>query len=161
MRQVRERRRRLSKEAFDMTPVNKMRVRDSMVTKPVLFTRDMDLLDAVSVLVDRRISGAAVVDERGSLIGVLTERDFLKAALVAGYHGESGGCVGDCMSREVHAVNADDSLLDVATAFAETNYRGFPVIEDNRVVGYITRRHVLRAVLDAFGPRRTGFRRST
>ena len=161
MRQVREWSRRLPKEAFDMTSVSKMRVRDSMVSKPVLFTRDMDLLDAVSVLVYRRISGAPVVDERGSLIGVLTERDFLKAALVAGYHGESAGRVGDCMTREVQAVNADDSLLDVATAFSETNYRGFPVMEDNRVVGYITRRHVLRVVIYAFGPRRAGFRGST
>ena len=144
-----------------MTPVKEMRVRDFMVTKPVLFTPDMDLLDAESVLIDRRISGAPVVDERGNLVGVLTERDFLKAALIAGYHGESGGCVADYMTHEVQAVNADDSLLDVATAFAETNYRGFPVMDDNRVVGYITRRHVLRAVIDAFGPRRAGFRGST
>ncbi|RLB44032.1 MAG: CBS domain-containing protein, partial [Deltaproteobacteria bacterium] len=58
-----------------------------MVTKPVVFTRETGLLDAVRVLVDRHISGAPVVDERGNLVGVLTERDFLKAALVAGYHG--------------------------------------------------------------------------
>jgi CBS domain-containing protein len=58
-------------------------------------------------------------------------------------------------------VNADDSLLDVAMGFAETQYRGFPVVEDNRVVGYVTRRHVLRAVIDPFGPRRPGFRSST
>ena len=137
-----------------MTPVKEMRVRDFMVTKPVLFTPDMDLLDAVSVLIDRRISGAPVVDERGNLVGVLTERDFLKAALIAGYHGESGGCVADYMTHEVQAVNADDSLLDVAMGFVETKYRGFPVMEDNRVVGYVTRRQVLRAVIDTFGTSR-------
>ncbi len=137
-----------------MTPVKEMRVRDFMVTKPVLFTPDMDLLDAVSVLIDRRISGAPVVDERGNLVGVLTERDFLKAALIAGYHGESGGCVADYMTHEVQAVNADDSLLDVAMGFAETKHRGFPVMEDNRVVGYVTRRQVLRAVIDTFGTSR-------
>lgn len=137
-----------------MTPVKEMRVRDFMVTKPVLFTPDMDLLDAVSLLVNRRISAAPVVDDRGSLIGVLTEQDFLKAALVAGYHGESGGCVADYMTHEVQAVNADDSLLDVAMGFVETKYRGFPVMEDNRVVGYVTRRQVLRAVIDTFGTSR-------
>lgn len=129
-----------------------------MVTKPVVFTRDTDLLDAIRVLLDRRISGAPVVDERGNLIGVLTERDFLKAALVAGYHGESGGCVGDYMSSDVEAVNADDSLLDVAMRFIETKYRRYPVIEDNRVVGLVSRRDVLRAVIEAFGPRRSGVR---
>jgi CBS domain-containing protein len=60
----------------------------------------------------------------------------------------------------VEAVNADDSLLDVATRFIETKYRRYPVMEDNRVVGVVARRDVLRAVIDAFGPRRSGFRSS-
>lgn len=132
-----------------MKPLKKIRVRDIMLTKPVMFTSDKDLLDAVCVLVNRRISGAPVVDERGNLIGLLTERDFLRAALVAGYHGERGGCVGDHMSRDVEAVNADDSLLDVATRFIETKRRRYPVIEDNRVVGVVVRRDVLRTVIES------------
>jgi len=125
-----------------------------MINKPVVFTRDTDLLDAVRILVDRRISGAPVVDERGNLVGVISERDFLKAALVAGYHGERGGPVGEYMSSDVEAVNADDSLLDVAMRFVETKFRRYPVIEDNRVVGVVARRDVLRAVVDTFVPRR-------
>ena len=139
-----------------MNPVKEMRVRDIMVTKPVVFTSDTDLLDAVSTLVDRHITGAPVVDARGNLVGLLTERDFLRAALVAGYHGERGGCVGDYMSRDVEAVNADDSLLDVATRFVETKRRRYPVIEDNRVVGVVVRRDVLRAVIRAFDLRGSG-----
>ncbi len=139
-----------------MNPVKGMRVRDIMVTKPVVFTSDTDLLDAVSTLVDRHITGAPVVDARGNLVGLLTERDFLRAALVAGYHGERGGCVGDYMSRDVEAVNADDSLLDVATLFIETKRRRYPVIEDNRVVGVVVRRDVLRAVMRAFDLRGAG-----
>ncbi|MGB5368606.1 MAG: CBS domain-containing protein [Polyangiales bacterium] len=139
-----------------MNPVKGLRVRDIMVTKPVVFTSDTDLLDAVSTLVDRHITGAPVVDARGNLVGLLTERDFLRAALVAGYHGERGGCVGDYMSRDVEAVNADDSLLDVATRFIETKRRRYPVIEDNRVVGVVVRRDVLRAVMRAFDLRGAG-----
>jgi CBS domain-containing protein len=161
MRQVREQPNQMPEEACNMSPVKEVRVRDFMVSKPVVFTRDMDLLDAIRVLLDRRISGAPVVDRRGNLIGVLTERDFLRAALVAGYHGERGGCIGDYMSSDVQAVNADDSLLDVATRFVETKYRRYPVIEDNRVVGVVARRDVLRAIIDAFGRRRSGVRGST
>ncbi len=139
-----------------MNPAKDMRVSDIMVTKPVVFTSDTDLLDAVCTLVDRHITGAPVVDARGNLIGLLTERDFLRAALVAGYHGERGGCVGDYMSRDVEAVNADDSLLDVATRFIETKRRRYPVIKDNRVVGVVVRRDVLRAVIRAFDLRGPG-----
>jgi CBS domain-containing protein len=161
MRPVREQRIPMPEETCTMTPVKEIRARDFMVIKPVVFTRDTDLLDAVRILVDRRISGAPVVDGRGNLVGILTERDFLRAALVAGYHGESGGCVGDYMSSDVEAVNADDSLLDVATRFVETKHRRYPVMEDNRVVGLVTRQDVLRTVIDTFGPRRSGFRGST
>lgn len=133
-----------------MTPIKEMRVRDFMAKKPVVFTPDMELLDAVRILVDRGISGAPVVDERGNLVGVLTERDFLRATVVAGYHGERGGCVRDYMSSPVQAVNAGDSLLDVAARFVETKHRTFPVMEDNRVVGLVTRRDLLRVVIDAF-----------
>jgi CBS domain-containing protein len=150
----------MSEEACNMNPVKEVRVRDFMVTKPVVFTRDTDLLDAIRVLVDKRISGAPVVDERGNLVGVLTERDFLKAALVAGYHGERGGRIEEYMTTDVEAVNADDSLLDVAARFVETKFRRYPVIEDNRIVGVVGRRDVLRAVIDAFGRRRSGFRGS-
>ena len=132
-----------------MKPTQKSRVRDFMILKPVIFTPDMDLLEAARVLTDRQISGAPVVDEKGTLVGVLTERDFLKAALVAGYHDERGGRVRDYMSREVQAVSVDDTLLDVATRFVNSKHRRFPVMEDNRVVGLVTRRDVLKAVLDS------------
>lgn len=133
-----------------MTLQKELRVRDVMVRKPVVFTRGTDLLDAVRVLVDKHISGAPVVDEAGNLVGVLSERDFLEAALVAGYHGEHGGRVEDYMSSAVEAVNADDNLLDVAARFVESKYRRYPVIEDNRVVGVVARRDVLRAVVDSY-----------
>lgn len=133
-----------------MTPAKELRVRDVMVKKPVVFIVGTDLLDAVRILVDKRVSGAPVVDSHGNLVGVLSERDFLQAALVAGYHGERGGRVEDYMTSKVEAVNADDNLLDVATRFVETKYRRYPVIEDNRVVGVVARRDVLRAVVDSF-----------
>jgi CBS domain-containing protein len=80
MRPLPERAIGMSKEACGMNPIKEVRVRDFMMTKPIIFSSDTDLLDAIRVLVDRRISGAPVVDARGNLVGVLTERDFLKAA---------------------------------------------------------------------------------
>lgn len=132
-----------------MKPTSSSRVRDLMIPKPVVFAPDMNVLEAARILVDRRISGAPVVDEKGTLVGVLTERDFLKKALVAGYHDEGGGRVADCMTREVQVVSLDDTLLDVASLFVESKHRRFPVMEDNHVVGLVTRRDVLKAVLAA------------
>jgi CBS domain-containing protein len=135
-----------------------LRARDIMVAKPLVFKPDRPLLDAVRVLVDQRIPGAPVVDDHGNLVGVLTERAFLKQIVVAGYHGEAGGCVRDHMNEEVQTVDVDASLFDVAMLFIETAYRWFPVVDENRLVGVIARREVLRAIIDTFGRRRSGIR---
>ena len=135
-----------------------IRVRDIMVTKPLTFKPDCRLLDAVRVLVDQRLPGAPVVDGNGNLLGVLTESEFLQAVIVAGYHGESGGRVADHMNRHVQTIDVDASLFDVAMLFIATSFRWFPVVDENRLVGVVARREVLRAIIDSFGRRRSGIR---
>ena len=131
---------------------------DIMVKKPLVFKPDRPLLDAVRVLVDQRIPGAPVVDDQGNLVGVLTERAFLEAVVVAGYHGEAGGRVRDHMNEEIQTVSVDASLFDVAMLFVETAFRWFPVVDENRLVGVIARREVLRAIIDGFGRRHSSIR---
>ena len=45
----------------------------------------------IHLLIEKRISGAPVVDEHGNLLGMLSERDCVKVALGAGYYNEFGG----------------------------------------------------------------------
>ncbi|NNF17179.1 MAG: CBS domain-containing protein [Gammaproteobacteria bacterium] len=119
-----------------------------MVTSIVTFTPDMEVMDAIEELVRKEISGAPVVDERGNVVGILTERDCLATVLTAGFHGEAAGPVGEYMSQNVISVDAEASLMNIAERFAQTPHRRFPVISHNRLVGLISRRDVLRAVLD-------------
>lgn len=135
-----------------------LRARDIMVTKPLTFKPDRRLLDAVRALIDQRIPGAPVVDDHGNLVGVLTEDAFLEPVVVAGYHGEGGGRVADHMNDVVQTVHVDTSMFDVAMLFIETSFRWFPVVDENRLVGVIGRREVLRAIIDRFGRRRSGVR---
>jgi len=81
-----------------------IRVRDYMSGNVITFTPDMEILEAVHILVTNRISGAPVLDLRGNLIGMLSERDCIKVALNAAYHNEWGGRVEEFMSREVKTV---------------------------------------------------------
>ncbi|MEM7433604.1 MAG: CBS domain-containing protein [Myxococcota bacterium] len=134
-----------------MKAADTTRVRDFMIPRPVILGADSELLDAAKVLVDRQISGAPVVDDKGTLVGVLTERDLLEAVVVAGYHDEGGGRVADYMTREVEVARTEDTLFDVARRFIAGTERRFPVIEDNRIVGLVTRRDVLRVVLGSRG----------
>ena len=121
-------------------------VKDYMARTLVTFKPDTDVLDAVHSLVKHRIAGAPVVDDAGNLIGMLSELDCMKIALHAGYHGDWGGPVSDYMSDGVETVDADMSIIDLAQVFIDSKYRRFPVMENNRLVGQISRRDVLRAL---------------
>lgn len=121
-------------------------VREFMAANLVTFTPDMEILSAIHALVEKRISGATVVDERGNVIGMLSEQDCMRVALHAGYHGELGGRVSEYMSTDVKTIDADSSILELAELFLNAPYRRYPVMDDNRLVGQISRRDVLRAM---------------
>lgn len=123
--------------------------KDFMTTSIVTLAPRMDLLDAMRVLAEHRISGAPVVDVQGNLVGMLTERDCLRTVVVASYHGECCcGSVAGFMSRDVQSVDADTSLLDIADLFVKRNFRSYPVLKDNRLLGVISRQDVIRAILE-------------
>jgi CBS domain-containing protein len=121
-------------------------VRDYMAGQLTTFKADMDVLDAIHKLVQKRIAGAPVVNDQGDLIGMLSELDCLKVALNAGYYGDWGGPVGDYMTPDVETVDADMNIIDLAQKFLASGFRRFPVIRNNRLVGQISRRDVLRAL---------------
>ena len=121
-------------------------VKDYMARTLVTFKPETDVLSAVHQLVSQRIAGAPVVDDAGNIVGMISELDCMKVALHAGYHGDYGGPVSDYMTTDVRTVNAEMSIVDLAQLFVDTAYRRFPVTDQNRLVGQISRRDVLRAL---------------
>lgn len=136
-------------------PLRSVLVKDWMAANLVTLKPDMDVMDALARLVEARIAGAPVVDHHGNLVGMLSEFDCMKVALDSSYHGQWGGRVSEFMTRDVITVPADMSIIDLARRFQESRLRRFPVMDDTRLVGQISRRDVLRALMSiADGPRR-------
>ena len=123
-----------------------LRVGDFMTRDVVTVGHETEIMRAVSMLVDKDISGVPVVDENNNLVGLLTERDCLEVALSAGYFDEPGGRVADFMSTPVDTATSEDRLMDVAVRFRDTPFRRLPVVDNGRLVGVISRRDVLRAM---------------
>lgn len=122
--------------------------RDFMATDLVLLSPHTGVHEAMATLLEKGVSGAPVVDEHGSVVGILTERDCLKMVYRASYLKEPGALVSDCMSRDVETVDAGEDLVRVIERFLRSRYRRFPVLDGTRLVGLISRRDVLRAVAD-------------
>ena len=123
-----------------------LRVRDYMTTSLLTVGPETEVMHAVQLLIEHDVSGLLVVDEHGTLVGVVTERDCIAVASNAGYYDELGGPVADFMSTPVETVGPDDNLVDIAVRMASAPHRRFPVVADGKLVGLLSRRDVLRAL---------------
>jgi len=124
-----------------------MLVKDFMTRKVITIKPDLDILAAVTMLSQHGIPSAPVVDSLGNLIGMVTEKDCLEIVINAAYHNQMGGRVDSVMHRNVITTDADANVADVAQIFLDSDIRGMPVMDDNRLVGMIHRSDVLRALL--------------
>ena len=128
--------------------------KDAMSRHLITLNPDMEVLEALRILVDERLSGAPVLDQVGNLIGMLTERDCMRIALDAGYFSEEGGRVGNFMSTAVTTVEAHTPIAEIAELFAGSHFRRLPVMQQGRLIGIISRRDVLKVLEAAWQPDR-------
>jgi CBS domain-containing protein len=129
-----------------MASLDTVRVRDYMTTRLITFTPEMEVMSAVNLLVKHNISGAPVIDKAGKLVGMLSERDCLNIAFVAAQDTCIAGPVSQFMSTEVITVDPDINLSQLASMFLSKSYRRYPVVEDGKLVGQISRADVLKAI---------------
>jgi len=122
--------------------------RDFMVSKLVTLRPDMEVLEAVSTLLKNRISGAPVVEKDGTFLGVFSEKCSMHAILDAFYEQLPSHQVRMFMDKDAKTVDPDTHLLTIAQVFLLTPYRRLPVLEDGKLIGQISRRDVLKVVLD-------------
>ncbi len=129
-----------------------VKVKDYMSGNLTTFTPDMDVMQAVTTLIQNRISGAPVIDSHGNLVGILSEKDCVKVAIQTCYYSGQVGLVSDYMQSPVETVEGEMSIVELAQKFSDTSYRRFPVVENNRLIGQISVRDVLRALEQISAP---------
>lgn len=126
--------------------LHSLNVGDYMTRSIVSFSPEQDVIAAAKFLSERGFSGAPVVDDTGNLAGILSDTDCIRAMIKFGFDPDWRGLVSEFMSPDVSTVDIDDSILEVAQRFTEKRFRRYPVMEDNRVVGVVSRIDVLRAL---------------
>ena len=125
-----------------------MRIRDYMTRRVVAFTPDTEILKALHLMHENDVANAPVVDERGSLVGILSDRDCIRGVLQGTYHSEFAGVVDDYMARDVHCFGPDEGLIDAARKLVELPYRLYPVLAGGDLVGVISRRDIIAALTE-------------
>ena len=114
---------------------------------PVSFTPDMVVEDASLRFLKTGQIGGPVIDEKGQLIGFLSEIDVLKEMLESNYHNEHVSIVANLMRKDVLSVKPYDSIVELAQSMTTNRPKVYPVIDDDGVLlGTICRSDVLKAI---------------
>lgn len=122
-------------------------VRSFMDTETHALAEDDDILVAVGRLIDEGVTDAPVLDGNDRVVGMLSEYGCLRL-LAEGRDGNPPrGLVRDFMSEKFTAVPPTMDVYYVAGMFlADPAQRRFAVMEEDRLVGVVTRKDILRAV---------------
>ena len=120
-----------------------------MSSELVTFKPDQDIFEVIEKITVKRISGGPVLNRDGELVGLISEKDCLKVLVDMVYHNEPEkvGKVQDYMTKEVVTVPNTKDVVEVANLFLMTNFRRFPVVNDEgKLVGQVSRKDILKAV---------------
>jgi CBS domain-containing protein len=139
-------------------------VRDIMTPHAVTVAPDRTLGDVARLMVEHDIRAMPVVDDSGSLIGMVTHRELLRYLIPDFVHRTKSGefraptrtqlqrgsadprliPVREAMARSVLCLSEDQTLSDVANLMSAKDVDRFPVVREGIVVGMLTRADLIR-----------------
>jgi len=124
--------------------------RDWMTKQYLSLSPNTDIFDAVEQLVSSGHSAAPVVDDAGRMLGMLTEKDGLRALSQLLYSEQAQKAeVSEHMSKSCQACEPQMDLFQVTDNFLQCNFPALPVVEEGRVIGMIRRKAQLEC-MEAF-----------
>lgn len=125
-----------------------------MATNLITFTPETDIMDAINTLLDKRITGAPVLNQRNEVVGMIDDKDCLHILVDSVYHNQPvhKHTVGDYMTDVMRKITDDADIVDAANIFLSTKFKRLIVTDKaGRLKGQISRRDILRAIKDLDG----------
>ncbi len=126
------------------------RIADCMRKKPLTIRRDANLVQAIEMLVENRLTGVTVVDDSGRPVGVLSELDCIQSVLAAIYNDGDPelAFVHEAMTADINSCGPEDNIVEVAQDLLSTHQRRRPVIQEGRLVGQVSSSNILWALME-------------
>jgi CBS domain-containing protein len=124
-------------------------VRNHMSRDLLTVERGETITQVAQRMVERNL-GAVVVLDGDRLVGIMTERDLMRA-VARGLHVEA--LVAEYMSPDPETIEPDDSTQHAAVLMIHGGFRHLPVVEHDTVVGILSIRDLMRVALEDSAPR--------
>ena len=128
---------------------SKLVVSDIMTRQLILFNPMQTIHEVMAAFIKHRISGGPVVNNDGDLVGVISEADCMKEISDSRYFNMPilDKSVRHFMTKNVQTIDSSFSIFEAASLFHKTSRRRFPVVENNNLVGQISRKDIVIAAI--------------
>ena len=126
-------------------------VTDYMVRKLITFKPDTEISVVIDSLLENRITGAPVLNDKNELVGLIDDKDCLNVLVSGAYYNHPVGkdTVSSYMSNVMKTISVHSNIVEVADVFVHSTYKRLLMLDDQgKLVGQISRRDVLRAIHD-------------
>jgi len=143
-----------------------MKARDIMSTKVVTVSPSTSVRDIAGLMVEKHVSGLPVINDNGTLVGMVSEGDLLRrpeigtekhrrrwVSFFSGVDSQAREFTkshalraSDVMTEQVIHVSEETPLGDVVALMEKHNIKRLPVLSDGELVGIVSRADLLRAL---------------
>lgn len=135
-----------------------------MSSPAITVSPDTSMQEALDLMNEKNIRRLPVVDKKGSLIGIVSERELLKASpsdATTLSRWEINTMllqitVDKLMTKDVLSVTEDTPLEQAAKIMADQNISGLPVVKNDKVIGLIAETDIFNIFLEILGAREDG-----
>jgi acetoin utilization protein AcuB len=139
-----------------------------MSKHPITITEDTPIDQAIKFMRDEKVRRLPVLNKKGELVGIVSERDLLYASpspvtslsIHELHYLVSKITVGEVMARDVITVSEYTPLEEAARIMADNKIGGLPVVRDGKLVGIITESDLFKIFTEILGARDMGVRLS-
>ncbi len=108
-------------------------------------TSSTTIQDALKLMAEKNIGAVPVIDG-GRIVGIFSERDWVRKAVKAGNE-TLDEQVRQVMTSPVYYVTPDQSMEDCMSLMTNRHFRHIPVIEDDELVGLISIGDVVKQII--------------
>lgn len=143
-----------------------MLVKDRMTANLVTVNPDTVVSEALSTMRQYNVRRMPVLDKKGHLVGIISEKDLLYASpspatslnvYEIGYL-LSKLKIKEIMAKDVITVTEDAPIEEAARIMVDNSVSGLPVMNGDKVVGIITETDIFKTLLEMMGARDSGIR---
>jgi len=110
--------------------------------------RNTPLSEVIELLVAEDITGVPVVNEDGTLAGIVTEKDIMSLLVEMRY---ASGTAEQYMTQDVVAFDVEDDIIAICERLVNSPFRRVPILSEGRLVGIISRHDIIRYILSPLG----------